>query len=93
MSLQAQAWRLREAARQSIQSGNPARAQQQATEAQEICYTQAGRQLQALSKWLAEQPQPAAYNYVAPITPAGLIDPEFNVPDPMGLHSWPFSDS
>jgi hypothetical protein len=54
MGLVANAWRLRQAARQAIAGGDPVRARALAGEAQQICYTPAGGRLEALSSWLAD---------------------------------------
>jgi hypothetical protein len=53
MGLAAGAWRMREAARQAIAEGDAGRAHALAAEAQEICRTQAGRDLELLSSWLS----------------------------------------
>jgi len=52
MGLAAGAWRMREAARQAIAEGDAGRAHALAAEAQEICRTQAGRDLELVSFWL-----------------------------------------
>jgi hypothetical protein len=52
MGLAAGAWRLREAARQAIAEGDATRARALASQAQEICRTQAGRDLEMVSSWL-----------------------------------------
>jgi hypothetical protein len=44
---------MREAARQAIADGDAARAYSLAVQAQEICMTQAGRELELVSSWLA----------------------------------------
>jgi hypothetical protein len=44
---------MREAARQAIADGDAARAHALAAKAQEICGTQAGRDLELVSSWLA----------------------------------------
>ena len=49
------AWRMREAARQAIAEGEPARARALAAQAQEICWTPAGQDLEMVSSWLAAQ--------------------------------------
>jgi hypothetical protein len=53
MTLAAQAWRLRQAARQSLAAGDQARARDLAGQAQQIHSTPTGRALQALGIWLA----------------------------------------
>jgi hypothetical protein len=55
MTLAASAWRLRQAAREGLASGDFARARELALQAQEICHTPGGRRLEALSGWLAGQ--------------------------------------
>jgi hypothetical protein len=52
MTLAASAWRMRQAAREEVAAGDFARARELASRAQEICYTPAGRRLEALSGWL-----------------------------------------
>jgi hypothetical protein len=54
MGLMANAWRLRQAARQAITGGDPVRARALAWEAQQICHTPVGGHLEALSSWLAD---------------------------------------
>ncbi|HEV2960687.1 MAG TPA: hypothetical protein VG649_02600 [Candidatus Angelobacter sp.] len=54
MVLQVKAWRLREAARQAIASGNPINAATLASQAEELHGTPAGKRIQALSSWLAK---------------------------------------
>ena len=53
MGLAAGAWRMREAARQAIAEGDAARARALAAEAQEICGTPQGRELEIIASWLA----------------------------------------
>ena len=53
MRLAAGAWRMREAARQAIAEGDVARARALASQAQEICRSAAGRDLEMVSSWLA----------------------------------------
>ena len=53
MGLAAGAWRMREAARRAIAGGDLALARALASQAQEICRTAAGRDLEMLSSWLA----------------------------------------
>ena len=53
MGLAAGAWRMREAARVAIAEGDGARARALACQAQEICRTAAGRDLEMVSSWLA----------------------------------------
>ncbi len=53
MGLVASAWRLREAARQAIAEGDVMRARTLAAQAQELCRTPAGRDLEMVSGWLA----------------------------------------
>ena len=53
MGLAAGAWRLREAARRAIAAGDLARARALASEAQDICRTPAGRDLEMVGSWLA----------------------------------------
>ncbi len=53
MGLAAGAWRMREAARDAISLGDLARARVLASQAQEICRTPAGRDLEVVSGWLA----------------------------------------
>jgi hypothetical protein len=53
MRLAAGAWRLRAAARQAIAEGDPERARALAAQAQEICRTPAGRDLEMIGSWLA----------------------------------------
>ncbi len=52
MGLVVSAWRLREAARQAIAEGDIMRARQLAAQAQELCGTQSGRDLELVSGWL-----------------------------------------
>ena len=52
MGLAADAWRMREAARQAMAEGDVARARALAIQAQELCGTPAGRQLEMVSRWL-----------------------------------------
>jgi hypothetical protein len=52
LSLAASAWRMRAAARAAIAEGEVARAHALAARAQEICRTQAGRDLELVSRWL-----------------------------------------
>jgi predicted amidophosphoribosyltransferase len=54
MSLQARAWQLREAARQAIADGDPAKAGELASQSEALHHTPAGRRLTALSSWLAD---------------------------------------
>jgi hypothetical protein len=56
MSLQARAWRLREAARQAISNGDPAKAGVLASTAEVLHHTPAGKRIIALSSWLADHP-------------------------------------
>jgi hypothetical protein len=53
MGLAAGAWRLREEARQAIAEGEAERARALAVQAQEICWTTAGRDLELISSCLA----------------------------------------
>jgi hypothetical protein len=53
MGLAAGAWRMREAARQAIAEGDVARARALASQAQEMCRSAAGRDLEMVSSWLA----------------------------------------
>ena len=53
MTLVASAWRMREAARQAVATGEFARANELASQAQELCYTSGGKKLEGLSAWLA----------------------------------------
>jgi ribosomal protein S14 len=53
MGLAVSAWRMREAARQAIADGDVARAHALAVRAQEICRTQAGRDLEMVTSCLA----------------------------------------
>jgi hypothetical protein len=53
MGLAAGAWRLREEARQAIAEGEAQRARALAAQAQEICWTTAGRDLEMVSSCLA----------------------------------------
>ena len=53
MGLAASAWRLREAARQAIAGGDMMRARALAAQAQELCRTPAGRDLEMITSWLA----------------------------------------
>lgn len=52
MGLAAGAWRMREAARVAIAEGDLERARALACQAQEICRTAAGRDLEMVSSWL-----------------------------------------
>ena len=52
MGLAAGAWHMRQAARQAIADGDAARARALAAQAQEVCRTQAGRDLELVSFWL-----------------------------------------
>ena len=53
MTLVASAWRMRQAARQALAAGEFARSRELASRAQQICYTRAGKGLEALGAWLA----------------------------------------
>jgi predicted amidophosphoribosyltransferase len=53
MSLAVAAWRMREAARQAISEGDIAGAHALAAQAQELCGTPAGRDLEFVSRWLS----------------------------------------
>jgi len=53
MGLAAGAWHMRQAARQAIAEGDASRAHALAAQAQEICRTQAGQDLEMVSSWLA----------------------------------------
>ena len=53
MRLAAAAWRMREAARDAISLGDMARARALASQAQEVCQTPAGRDLEMVSGWLS----------------------------------------
>jgi hypothetical protein len=53
MGLAAAAWRMREAARRAIAGGDLIRAHALAAQAQEICRTPAGRDLEMIGSWLA----------------------------------------
>ena len=52
MQLVASAWRMRQAARQALATGDLARCRALASEAQQICHTPAGKRLEAVSVWL-----------------------------------------
>lgn len=52
MALVVTAWRLREAARQAIGEGDMMRASALAAQAQELCRTPAGRDLEMVAAWL-----------------------------------------
>lgn len=54
MSLQANAWRLREAARQAISNGDLARARALASTAEALHHTPIGSRIKSLSSWLAD---------------------------------------
>jgi len=54
MSLQASAWRLREAARQALTNGDPAKARVLASMAEVLHHTPAGSRIKSLSSWLAD---------------------------------------
>jgi hypothetical protein len=58
MGLAAVAWRMREAARDAITQGDVARARALASQAQEICRTPAGRDLEMVSSWLCQATTP-----------------------------------
>ena len=53
MGLAADAWRMRAAARQAMVEGDVARARALAAQAQELCRTPDGRDLEMVSSWLA----------------------------------------
>ena len=53
MGLAAGAWRMREAARRAIAGGDVERARALAAQAQEICRTPAGGDLEIVSSWLS----------------------------------------
>lgn len=53
MMLAASAWRLRQAARQAIVDGDPGQALTLASQAEAICHSPAGRNLEVVSSWLA----------------------------------------
>jgi predicted amidophosphoribosyltransferase len=55
MTLAASAWRLRQDARRALAAGELARTHDLAARAQQICYTAAGKRLEALSAWLGGQ--------------------------------------
>jgi hypothetical protein len=83
MGLAAGAWRMREAARQAIARGDLARARALAAQAQEICRTPAGGDLEMVSSWLAGSgpemdktaPGPEAIPVAAPIEPRSVPQP------------------
>ena len=52
MGFAASAWRMREAARQAIAGGDLERASALASQAQEVCRTAAGRELEMVASWL-----------------------------------------
>jgi len=52
MRLQAEAWRLRQAAREAIREGHPTRARDLAKKAQEIQRTSRGAHLEFVTGWL-----------------------------------------
>jgi hypothetical protein len=52
MALVVSAWRLREAARQAIAEGDMMRARALAAQAQELCRTRAGGDLEMVAAWL-----------------------------------------
>ena len=54
MALQVKAWRLREAARQAISSGDPIMAGELASQAEALHGTRAGKRIHALSMWLID---------------------------------------
>jgi hypothetical protein len=54
MVLQVKAWRLREAARQAIASGDPINAGTLASQAEALQGTPAGKRIRTLSSWLAK---------------------------------------
>lgn len=53
MTLAASAWKLRQAARRALESGEYRRARELAVRAQEYCATPQGRDLEGLAGWLA----------------------------------------
>ena len=58
MYLSAEAWRLREAARQAIAAGDFGRGSELAAEAQEAQRTPAGEALRALCEWQVAEARP-----------------------------------
>lgn len=57
MGLVASAWRLREASRQAIVEGDMVLARALAAQAQELCRTPAGRDLETIAGWLESPAQ------------------------------------
>jgi Co/Zn/Cd efflux system component len=53
MTLAANAWRLRQAARRALMDDDPERAQTLASQAESICHTPVGKRLQDFSAWWA----------------------------------------
>jgi hypothetical protein len=56
MTLESRAWRLREEARRAIIEGDGGLALALAAQAQQLCHTPAGKHLEALGSWLANDP-------------------------------------
>ena len=54
MTLTASAWRARQAARQALAADEFARMRDLASQAQQVCYTEAGKNLAELGAWLAK---------------------------------------
>ncbi len=58
MILAAGSWRLRESARQAIAEGDPAHARSLAAQAQNLCRTPSGGDLEMLTSWLVFASEP-----------------------------------
>jgi len=70
MNLAARAWRLREAARQAISEGDAERACRLASQAQHLCWTPAGCDLEIVSSALAAGGPDPAGGTEEPISPS-----------------------
>jgi hypothetical protein len=92
MSLVAQAWRLRELARQAIVEGDPERCRALTSQAQQICHTSDGRRLEVLNEWLTEHRPSPEGSFDAPEILEGTIDSAIGAFDQMTLFAWPFED-
>lgn len=92
MRLAAQAWRLRESARQAIIKGDPDRSRALTMQAQHILHTPDGYRLEVLNEWLAEHRPSSAVSFDKPDMLDGIIDSTIGAFDQMTLFAWPFED-
>lgn len=92
MTVAAQAWRLRELAREAIFQGDAERARELAAGAQQLCRTVQGGRIEALSQWLIEHTPAAADSSPNPVVLQGAIDSPIGGFDQMALFDWPFEE-